>query len=330
VIAMGYRIAIGTVGSGLWVSYNEGGKFRHIPRGIDAEGNCRALAVSPSQPGVLLASQDRVGVFRSEDNGGEWVQVGNTISSDIWSLAFDPNDDQRLFVGTRPGVYRSSDGGNTFDPLTTSIPERCPIGVPRTTNVIVDPEDSASVWASVEVAGLHRSRDGGDTWTSVGRLGPTEFHDDVHGFTMLRRPGGSTRLLASSPYGIATSDDDGVTWLWHEFDAFPGSRMGTAYCRCVRPVGDDGTVIVCDGDYIPGATGALEVSRDGGETWKRTDLPVKPNSTMYWLAAHEALPGVVVATSVFGQIYVSDDNAETWRKLDREFGEIRAVCLFPD
>jgi photosystem II stability/assembly factor-like uncharacterized protein len=327
---MAYRIAIGTVGSGLWVSYNEGGKFRHIPRGIDAEGNCRALAVSPHEPGVLLAAQDRVGVFRSDDNGGEWVQIGNTISSDIWSLAFDPNDAQRLFVGTRPGVYRSTDGGDSFEPLDTSIPTRCPIGVPRTTNIIVEPGDSATVWASVEVAGVHRSSDGGDTWTSVGRLGPTEFHDDVHGFTLLRRPGAPTRLLATSPYGIATSDDDGATWTWHEYGSFPGSRSGIAYCRCVRPVGDDGTVIVGVGDYIPGATGALEISRDGGETWKRSEMPAKPNSTMYWLAAHDALPGVVVATSVFGQIYVSEDNADTWRKLDREFGEIRAVCLSPD
>ena len=31
----------------------------------------------------------------------------------------------------------------------------------------------------------------------------------------------------------------------------------------------------------------------------------------------------------FGQVYVSEDHAETWRKLDRELGEIRAVCLSP-
>jgi photosystem II stability/assembly factor-like uncharacterized protein len=327
---MGYRIAIGTVGSGLWVSYDAGGKFRHIPRGIDPEGNCRALAVSPHEPGVLLAAQDGVGVFKSEDNGGEWLPIGTPISSAIWSLAFDPNDAQRMFVGTRPGVYRSTDGGESFLPLDTSIPERCPIGVPRTTNIVVDPDDSATVWASVEVAGLHRSTDGGNTWASVGRLGPSEFHDDVHGFTQLCRADRPTRLLVTSPFGIAASDDDGATWAWHEFDAFPGSRSGIAYSRCVRAPWNDGTVIVCVGDYIPGATGALEVSDDGGETWKRVEMPVKPNSTMYWLGVHDALPGVVVATSVFGQIYVSEDHAHTWRKLDREFGEIRAVCLSPD
>ena len=134
----------------------------------------------------------------------------------------------------------------------------------------------------------------------------------------------------TTPYGLARSDDDGASWTWREFDSFPGSKSGIAYCRCVRAPWNDGTVIVCVGDYIPGATGALEVSRDGGDTWKRVDLPTPPNSTMYWLAVHDDLPGVVVATSVFGQIYVSEDHAHTWRKLDREFGEIRAVCISPD
>ena len=326
---MSYRIAIGTVGSGLWVSYDAGGKFRHIQRGPEVEGNCRALAVSPHVPGRLLASSDGIGLFQSDDNGGEWTRIGTRIASDIWSLGFDPHDPERIFVGTRPGVYRSTDGGETFDELDTSIPTKCPIGVPRTTNVVVDPIDPASVWASVEVAGLHRSTDGGDTWSSLGVLGPSEFHADVHGFT-IRTSGATRQLLITSPYGLARSNDDGTTWTWREFDAFPGSKFGLAYSRCVRAPWNDGTIIVCVGDYIPGAVGALEVSRDGGDSWKRTELPVKPNSTMYWLAVHEDLPGVVVATSVFGQIYVSEDHAHTWRKLDREFGEIRAVCVTPD
>jgi photosystem II stability/assembly factor-like uncharacterized protein len=326
---MTYRIAIGTVGSGLWVSYNSGGKFRHIPRGIDAESNCRALAVSPHDPGQILAAVDRVGVFRSDDNGGEWAAIGTPITTDIWSLGFDPNDRDRLYVGTRPGIQRSTDGGASFHELDTSIPDRCPIGVPRTTNVVVDPRDSARVWASVEVAGVHRSVDGGDTWTALGPIGPSAFHDDIHGFTLRRTGADTMQLLATSPFGLARSDDDGETWAWHEFDPFLGAKSEYAYSRCVRAPWDDGTVIVCVGDYIPGAVGALEVSRDGGETWKRADLPAPTNSTMYWLAVHDDVPGVVVATTVFGQVFVSEDHASTWRKLDREFGEIRAVCVTP-
>ena len=68
-------------------------------------------------------------------------------------------------------------------------------------------------------------------------------------------------------------------------------------------------VVVCVGDYVPGRIGALEISRDGGASWTREPLPVTPNSTMYWLATHPQLPGTIVATSLFGQVYVSDDHA---------------------
>jgi photosystem II stability/assembly factor-like uncharacterized protein len=325
---MGYAIAIGTQGFGLWVSYDGGKKFRHMARGMEVESNCRALAVSPHRPGEILASLDGIGVFRSDDNGGEWVRIGTPIAADIWSLAYDPHDVDRIFVGTRPGIHRSTDGGQSFDELVTSIPEQCPIGIPRTTNIVIDPDDSAKVWASVEVSGVHRSLDRGDTWADIGRLGPTEFHEDVHGLA-LRSTGDRTQVLATTPFGLARSDDDGATWAWHEFDAFPGAKFGYAYSRCVR-TWEDGTIIVCVGDGIPGAVGALEVSRDGGITWKRVELPVKPNSTMYWLAVHEDLPGVIVATSALGQVFVSDDHACTWRKLDREFAAIRAACVTPN
>ena len=321
-----YVIGIGTVGSGLWMSYNSGQKWRHIQRGPEPESNVRALAVSPHQPGLLWASLDKVGLFRSEDNGGNWDRVGTEIDADIWSIGVDPHDADRLFVGTRPGVHRSVDGGSTFDELSTSISTRCAIGVPRTTNVVVDPIDPQRVWASVEVDGLHRSDDGGDSWTSMGNLGASEFHNDVHGFA-LRAVGGSTELLATTPFGLTRSRDEGASWAWTEFDPFPGAKFEFAYSRCVRVVGD--TIVICVGDGIPGGVGALQISDDGGETWRREPMPVTPNSTMYWLATHPDLPDTMVATSVFGQVYITDDRCETWRALDRQFGEIRAISLTP-
>ncbi len=327
IVSDDYVIGIGTVGAGLWMSYNSGEKWRHVYRGPDPEGNCRALAVSPHQPGDLWCTSDRVGLFRSTDNGGTWDRIGPDFDGDLWSIGFDPSDDRRIFLGTRPGISRSTDGGNTFESLTTSIRPTCPIGVPRTTNIVVDPDEPSNVWASVEVDGLHRSSDGGTSWTSLGQLGPNEFHNDVHGFAMQSTAQG-TRLLIATPFGLGRSTDDGASFDWHTFDPFEGSRYDLAYSRCVLAPWDD-VVVVCVGDYIPGAVGALEISRDGGETWHRESLPVTPNSTMYWLATHPDLPGTMVATSVFGQMYVSDDFARSWRKLDREFNEIRAVTLTP-
>ena len=85
----------------------------------------------------------------------------------------------------------------------------------------------------------------------------------------------------------------------------------------------------CASATTSGQTGAIEISKDGGESFHRAELPETPKAKMYWLATHEELPGVVAATSVYGQIYVSGDYCETWNKLDRELGEIRASLLVP-
>ena len=325
---MSYTIVVGTVGGGLWVGYNGGEKWRQIQGPMDPEANVRALAVDPSDSQHLLASVDADGIYQSHDGGSHWEKITSLAERPIWSLAFDPHDTQRIYAGTRPGLYASDDGGQSFRELDTTISDRCPIGVPRTTNVFVDPNDADTVYASVEIDGLHRSRDRGATWESLGELGPSEFYNDVHGFA-LRPNGDSTELLVTSPYGLGRSNDDGKSWHWHEFQPFEGSKFEFAYSRCIRTPWENDTVIVCVGDYIPGQTGAIEISKDGGESFHRAELPETPKATMYWLATHEELPGVVAATSVYGQIYVSGDYCETWNKLDRELGEIRASLLVP-
>jgi hypothetical protein len=322
-----YVIAVGTIGAGLWLGYQGGQRWRHVQQGPPIEGNCRALAVSPHRPGELWASADRVGLFRSIDGGGRWERVGARLDTDVWSLCLDPADDQRIYVGTAPGIARSKDHGETFEALDTSISPDCQIGTSRTTNVLVDPADPAVLWASVEIDGLHRSADRGETWTSLGQLGPTPFHNDVHGLALLP-DGAGCDVIVTTPYGIGRSVDGGASFDWHAFDAFPGSKLDVAYSRCVCALGG-GMLVTCVGDFVPGRVGALEISRDGGATWHREPLPAVPNSTMYWLATHPDLPATVVATSLFGQIYASDDRAETWRKLDRELGEIRAVAVMP-
>jgi photosystem II stability/assembly factor-like uncharacterized protein len=322
-----YIIGVGTIGAGLWLGYVAGQKWRHVQNGPPSEGNCRALTVDPQRPGTIWAGADRVGLYRSGDGGATWSRVGDRIDTDVWSIGLDPGDDQRLYVGTCPGLHRSKDGGASFHELATSIDPECPIGATRTTNVAVDPTDAEAVWASVEIDGLHRSDDRGETWVSLGQLGPSPFHNDVHGFAVVPTTAGRD-LLVTSPLGFGRSGDGGASFDWHAFDPFPGSKLDVAYCRCVQAPWDD-VIVVCVGDYVPGRIGALEISRDGGATWAREPLPVTPNSTMYWLATHPDLDGTIVATSLFGQVYVSDDRASTWRKLDREFGEIRSVVVMP-
>jgi photosystem II stability/assembly factor-like uncharacterized protein len=71
-------------------------------------------------------------------------------------------------------------------------------------------------------------------------------------------------------------------------------------------------------------------STDAGETWEKLDLPTHANSTIWGLATHPAEGNRILAFSLFGELYVSDDAGDHWRKIGREFGEIRTVVWLPN
>ena len=60
------------------------------------------------------------------------------------------------------------------------------------------------------------------------------------------------------------------------------------------------------------------------------NLPVEPNSVVYWLGNNAEIPNVVVAATLFGYVYVSTDAGDTWTKLHKEFGEIRSIAVTPN
>ncbi len=329
-MAKDYTIAVGSVGGGLSISPDGGQTWTRIRTPIPSESNVRTLSVYPNDPHRILAGSD-VGVYRSEDNGASWEKLESPIDGiQVWSLAVDPVDPDTIFVGTRPEGFRSRDGGSTWEQLSMGVNLQCPIGTPRTTNIIVDPRDHRAIWAGIEVDGVYKSLDGGDTWVHLPDLGPDPFHGDIHGMAL--KTGRAAAVYATSPFGIATSRDEGESWEYHEFPKFHETDPRTsAYCRGMVLKADNPNVIfVGSGDTIPGLTGAIQRSRDGGRTWGMAPLPVEPNSVIYWFATHPSCPNVIAAASLYGYVYVSEDGGESWEKLRKEFGEVRALALTPN
>jgi Sortilin, neurotensin receptor 3, len=132
------------------------------------------------------------------------------------------------------------------------------------------------------------------------------------------------------PDGNLESLDDGESWSLHGFPKF-AERDAISYCRGVAVKPDDpDTVFVANGDFIPGKRGAIHRTRDGGKTWTKAGLPVEPNSTIYWFATNRANPDIIAANSLHGYLYLSTDAGDSWTKLRREFGEIRALAWLPN
>lgn len=322
-------IFVGTAGQAVWRSSDGGNSFRLACGDMFIEAEVRALAVHPMEPNTLYAGTD-AGLYRTDNGGEQWARLETPWDSEqgwqagtlVWSLLLHPQNPQHLYVGTCPGaLYRSQDAGNSWQKLNAPISPTCNyIRYTRVTCFCAAPSDVNVVWAGVEIDGLWRSGDGGETWErrDAGMSSP-----DIHSLTILPGTGPQT-IIASTNNDLNFSVDEGRTWQPQNV----ASHFPHRYCRGIIHKADDPqTLFVGNGNGPPGNTGNLQISRDSGHNWQQAELSPTPNSTIWTFATHPALPDTIAAACVLGYVYLSENGGATWRKLPHEFGEIRSLAL---
>jgi photosystem II stability/assembly factor-like uncharacterized protein len=320
--AKSVRLYVGTIGQGLWRSLDAGETFTRTASGMFVECHVRALAVDPRDPRVLYLGSEQ-GLFRSVDGADHWNRVESPLDGlQIWSILLLPTAPDTILVGTCPSqVFRSADGGSTWLEADVSMrPDCAGIVSTRVTVLCAHPADPQTVWAGVEIDGVYRSRDGGQSFRAVGAgLSSPDIH------CMAYVPDGG-RLLASTNNDVNVSLDEGETWQPLQLR----EKLPLPYFRnMIQQCGHPNELVLGNGDSPPGATGLVVRSQDGGESWQPAQMPGRSNSTMWNFAAHPANPELMFASSVSGQLYRSTDGGASWQKLPREFGEIRALAWTP-
>lgn len=319
-----HSICVGATGfgGGVWHSPDGGENWTRIRDPFPLGSQVRAMAVYPDNPNRILAGADN-GIYRSEDKGASWEKLWSPMDGvPIWSIAIDPEDTNTVFVGIKPAaLFRSRDDGESWTKLSVQMAQECHIGPPMVTMLMVDPKDHRTVWAGVEVDGVYRSLDSGDTWTHV----EGGVHPDIHGMAIgLGEP---NRVLASTPREIYATTDMGESWE----SVVTTDRFVLPYSRGIAVKPDDPNVIFAGvGDTAIGGAGAIQRSTDAGQTWEQRPLPVEPNSNIWQFATHPADPDFVVASSLMGELYSSDDAGDSWVKVNREFTEVGAVVWVPN
>lgn len=314
-------IYTGTVGQSVWRSRDGGESWDRATQGMFSEADIRALAVSPDNAAVLLAGTE-AGLYRTEDGGDTWAAVSSPMNElQIWALAIDPASPDTIYAGTCPSaLFRTRDGGKSWQQLDVELADEC-IGVPivpRVTSIVIDPDDSQTVYAGIEVDGMRISRDGGDTWRE-GSDGLSSL--DIHGLAVV--PGPTKTLVASTNNDVCLTTD---MQNWTPLNV--RLHYPWPYCRGVlHQSNGENSIWVGAGNGPPGDEGGLFHSSDLGETWERADLGGVANSTIWAVVSNPVLPDWIVAYSVAGQLYRSTDRGQSWTKLEREFGEVRAVAL---
>jgi photosystem II stability/assembly factor-like uncharacterized protein len=323
-MTIAHRLYVGCIGEGLFRSEDGEHGFRRACEGMFVECHVRALVVHPRDPAVLYLGSEQ-GLFVSTDGADSWTRLDAPLAGlQVWSLWLAPQRPERMIAGTCPSrLIRSEDGGRTWAAAEARLLQECPrIYWTRVTSIVGDPVNPDQLWAGVEIDGVHHSKDGGRTWQ---RLGTGLSSQDIHAL-VIAPDGAGRRMLASTNNDLNVSTDGGATWQPQDL----GKVLPSPYFRGMgQKANAPNVVFLGNGDFPPGSVGAVARSTDGGRTWRTAAMPGRANSTIWNFATHPADPELVYCASVSGEVYRSTDGGTTWTKLEREFGEVRALAWAP-
>jgi photosystem II stability/assembly factor-like uncharacterized protein len=292
-----------------------GGAWQTTLRLTGSGAQC--LALDPSDSNTVYAGLRDGGVRRTTDGGASWIDC-ELPAPGVFSLAVSAADGA-VYAGTEPSaLYRSDDRGETWHQLesllelpsrpTWSFPPR-----PWTSHVrwiAPSPHDSEVVLVGIELGGLMRSTDRGETWHDH-RPGAQR---DVHSLAWHPRAAG--RAYEAGGGGAAWSNDGGQSW--HAADE--GRDRHYTWSVAVDPVDPElWYVSASTGPYAAHGGGDPQAliyrSRDG--EWAKLDggLPDPLPAMPYALVAFGS---GLVAGLADGQIWGSADLGDTWEQYDLE------------
>ena len=317
---MSSRVYVGTIGSGVWSSDDLGETWVSRFNGHNSVDRVWSLCWHADEPDVVWAGTEHGLARQSRDGSVE--QVSSPFSDrQVWAMAQSPTDHKAMYVGTCPGcIFRTRDGGNSWDELPVGIATKCDIGLTRVTRIRVDPLEEGTVWVSVEIDAVHVSQDYGESWQ---KLDNGFKFPDIHDMVAVVEEG-KRKLLAATAVGLYCSNDEGTSWEWIKLDS------PWQYTRGMELKADgNGTVFLGNGDGPPGTTGRLLRSDDWGCSWETADFGSPTNSTVWNIATNRSNPDLLFASTILGQVYRSTDGGIHWTKLPREFNEIRSLIWHP-
>jgi len=313
-----------STGDGMYKSSDAGETWTHL--GLRDTQMIADIAVDPGTPDRLFVAalghpygpNPERGIFRSTDGGRTWDKV---LYRDEYtsgnSVLLDPSDPKTVYAtlwqqqqafregaefgGAGNGIYKSTDGGSTWRPLTQGLPNVIEA------NLAIAPSNPRLIYAMVAgtpqrpagggpgrdggttgIVGLYKSADAGEHWTAVdvpaGPVGEPTPHVDTR--PLRRIGGGDLPTLAVDPknpdvvYSASVvmwrSEDGGVHW-----SAVRGAYGGDDYQKIwINP--EDPNILFTVTDQ-----GAV-ISANRGESW--SNWYTQPTAAVYHVTADNDFP----------------------------------------
>jgi photosystem II stability/assembly factor-like uncharacterized protein len=310
---------------GVWKTENAGTTWTPI---FDAQASYSigAVVLDPKNPEIVWVgtgennAQRSVsfgdGVYKSEDGGRTWKNMGLRQSEHIGKIVIDPRDSKVVYVaaqgplwaeGGERGLYKTTDGGVTWTKILGGAKWAGVNEVeldPRNPDILV-----ASTWqrhrhvwgylAGGPESALHRSTDGGTTWTKISGVPEGEAR-----IGLARAPSDPDVLYAiveaaNERGGVFRSDDNGVSWRRQG-----GFQTISLYYQRIFVDPKDADRVYAMDTYVMVSDDAGRTFTQLGEASKHVDnhvIWIDPDATDHYLVGCD------------GGLYESFDRGRSWR-----------------
>ena len=324
-----YVFYVGAGPGGLWKTVNNGTTFESI---FDNEqtSSIGHVVVAPTDDNIVYIGTGEGnlrnsayygdGVYRTNDGGVSWSNVGLRKSGQIGRLVVHPKNPDVVYVAAQGqyytdnserGVYKTTNGGQTWEKSLGIVVEGVDVGA---TDIVMDPRDPDVLYAATYQrirrpwgfsgsgpgSGIHKTTDGGATWTKLSNGLPGGLIGKI-GFTIY--PGNPDVLYAV----IENDNSEGVSYedRWSEVQAGkPGA---------VEPIGS-----------------VVYRTDDGGQSWRQTTESTVGERNNYY-------GQIVVDPGDDNTVYVMDsmvhkstDGGRSWSRAFEYGGDNHVLWIDPE
>jgi photosystem II stability/assembly factor-like uncharacterized protein len=165
-----------------WQPRNKGIRARFMPpdQQYPEWGQCVHKVVShPANPDRMFL-QHHWGVYRSDDAGDSWNDIGKGLPSDFgFAMEIDPHDANTVYIipiesdefrctpEAKLRVYRTKNGGDSWEALTEGLPQEDALETILRDNLKADANDPTGLYFGTRNGKLFGSKNGGDSWTMI-------------------------------------------------------------------------------------------------------------------------------------------------------------------
>ena len=283
------------------------------------------IVVDPKNPDIIV----KAGLFGSisRDGGKTFKSLGN-MHGDIHDIAFDINDSNRMYSGTDGGIYRSWDGGLTFD-MVDNLPvsQFYQISVDNETpyNIYGGLQDNGSWWGPSSSPGGIEARDWkrvgvGDGFRVLRHTTKRIIYSEMQGAQNVWRYNidkDKTKNIAPVPDG-----DEELRFNWNAaiaLSAFKPDRIyiGSQYLHKSEDMGNTWVKISPDlttNDPLKQdkESGGISIDKSGAET----------HTTIFTIAESPLDENIIWVGTDDGNIQVTQDGGKTWTNVTSNLGGI--------